>query len=156
MSKITLIPIGIIHSPFKSRNDAPIQPHFAKDICGTIELNPEFTPALKDLDGFSHITLIYHLHKSDGYKLEVKPFLDNHLRGLFATRSPNRPNPLGLSVVRLDKIESNILYIRDIDALDGTPLLDIKPFIPEFTNREEIRLGWINGKIKKRLNHEKI
>ncbi|MCK4447683.1 MAG: SAM-dependent methyltransferase, partial [Candidatus Marinimicrobia bacterium] len=70
--------------------------------------------------------------------------------------SPNRPNPLGLSVVRLEKIESNILYIRDIDALDGTPLLDIKPFIPEFTNREEIRLGWINGKIKKRLNHEKI
>ena len=76
MVKITLEPIGIIHSPFKSRNDAPIQPHFAKDICGTIELNPKFTPALKDLDGFSHITLIYHLHKSEGYKLDVKPFLD--------------------------------------------------------------------------------
>ena len=76
MVKITFEPIGIIHSPFKSRNDAPIQPHFAKDICGTIELNPEFTPALKDLDGFSHITLIYHLHKSEGYKLDVKPFID--------------------------------------------------------------------------------
>jgi len=148
MEKIIFYSIGIIHSPFKSRNDAPIQPHFTEDICGTIELNPKFTPALKDLDGFSHITLIYYLHKSEGYKLEVKPFLDNTLRGLFATRFPNRPNPLGLSVVRLDKIESNILYIRDIDALDGTPLLDIKPFIPEFTNMEKIKLGWINGKIK--------
>ena len=148
MSKITLTPIGIIHSPFKSPEEAPIQPHFAKDVSGTIELNPELIPALKDLDGFSHITLIYYFHKSKGYRLRVKPFLNDTLRGLFATRAPNRPNPIGLSVVRLDKIESNILHVRDIDVIDGTPLLDIKPFIPEFSNRNEIKLGWINGKIK--------
>lgn len=100
MSKITLTPIGIIHLPFNSREEAPIQPRFAKDVLGTIELNPEFIPALKDLDGFSHITLIYYFHKSKGYRLKIRPFLDYTLRGLFATRAPNRPNPIGLSVAR--------------------------------------------------------
>ncbi len=147
MQKIVFKPIGVIHTTLKYGERGPIQPRYAKDIEGTIELAPEYIPALKDLDGFSHITLIYFMHKSKDFSLQVVPYLDDKLRGLFSTRAPRRPNPIGLSVVRLIKIEQNILYIKEIDALNGTPLLDIKPFIAEFTNRDEIKMGWIDGKI---------
>ena len=126
--KITYSPIGIMHSPFKEPKGTPIQPNAAKDIEGMVEIFPEYQRGLKDINGFSHIVLIYHFHLSKNYSLEVKPYMDDNLHGLFATRAPARPNPIGLSVVRLIKVEKNKLYIKDIDVVDGTPLLDLKPF----------------------------
>lgn len=147
MKEIEYKPIGIIHSPFNEPEETPIQPSAARDIQGTVELFSEYVEGLKDLEGFSHITLIYHLHLSKPYSLHVKPFMDDTLRGLFATRAPSRPNPIGISTVRLDKVEGVILYIRDVDIVDGTPLLDIKPYVPEFDVREKIKRGWLNKKI---------
>ncbi|MEX2737755.1 MAG: tRNA (N6-threonylcarbamoyladenosine(37)-N6)-methyltransferase TrmO [Candidatus Wukongarchaeota archaeon] len=146
-------PIGIINSPFKEPKGMPIQPVRAKGVSGTVELQPEYKEGLKDLEGFSHIMLIYHFHLSEGYSLKVKPFLDDTLRGLFATRAPKRPNPIGVSVVRLEKIEGTTLYISNVDIVDGTPLLDIKPYVPEFDKSEEkVRIGWLSKKIKKSTN----
>lgn len=142
MEQITYKPIGLIHSPFIDVEGMPIQPSGAVGVKGTVELDADFAAGLKDLDGFSHIMLIYHLHLSEGYSLEVIPFLDDVRRGIFATRSPRRPNPIGLSVVRLMGMSGGILSIEDVDVLDGTPLLDIKPFVPSFDNREAQRVGW--------------
>jgi len=127
----------------------PIQPAGAKDIEGSVEIYPEYADGLKDLDGFSHIILLYHFHQSEGFSLEVKPFLDKTKRGLFSTRAPKRPNPIGLSVVRLDNIENNTLYISDVDILDGTPLLDIKPYVPDFDYRGDIKIGWLSDNVQK-------
>jgi tRNA-Thr(GGU) m(6)t(6)A37 methyltransferase TsaA len=144
-------PVGIIHSPFHELAGMPIQP--TSDACaqGTVEIYPEFIPGLKDLNGFSHIILLYHLHQAGPAKLNVIPFLDTQTRGIFATRAPTRPNAIGLSVVKLNRIEGNILYIDQLDILDGTPLLDIKPYIPEFDHRPDARTGWLEqsrGKVK--------
>ena len=109
----------------------PIQPTGAKGIKGTIEIKDEYVDGLKDLDGFSHIHLIYLLHKVEGYMLEVKPFMDNSTHGVFATRSPKRPNRIGMSVVKLNKVEGNKVCVENVDILDGTPLLDIKPYVPQ-------------------------
>jgi tRNA (adenine37-N6)-methyltransferase len=147
MDVIRYRPIGVIRSPFDDVEGMPIQPNASKGTRGTVELNPDLEPGLKDLDRFSHIVLLYHFHLSRGYSLEVKPFLDDSLRGVFATRAPRRPNALGISVVRLIRIDGNILEIQDVDVLDGTPLLDIKPFIPQFDNREAARIGWLAEKI---------
>jgi len=141
-------PIGTIHTPFKELEGTPIQPIGGKDIRGTIELNPEYVKGLKDLEGFSHIILLYHFHRADTYSLQVKPYLDKTKRGVFATRIPGRPNPIGLSVVRLMKIEGNILHIQDMDIIDGTPLLDIKPYIPAADIKENVRVGWLETKMK--------
>jgi tRNA-Thr(GGU) m(6)t(6)A37 methyltransferase TsaA len=149
MGKITYNPIGIIHSPFKDIKGMPIQPAGAKGIAGTIEIKPEYVDGLQDIEGFSHIILIYHFHLSKGYSLKVKPFLDETLRGVFATRAPRRPNPIGISVVKLVKVEGTILHIEDIDIVDGTPLLDIKPYVPEFDITGGKKLGWLSKKIKK-------
>jgi tRNA-Thr(GGU) m(6)t(6)A37 methyltransferase TsaA len=146
MGKITYNPIGIIHSPFKDIKGMPIQPAGAKGIAGTIEIKPEYVDGLQDIEGFSHIILIYHFHLSKGYSLKVKPFLDETLRGVFATRAPRRPNPMGISVVKLVKVEGTILHIEDIDIVDGTPLLDIKPYVPEFDITGEKKLGWLSKK----------
>ena len=143
METITYKPIGIIHSPFKTLENMPIQPSAGKGIQGTIEIKPEFQEGLNDLDGFSHIYLIYHLHRSTGYNLKVIPFLDDQLRGLFSTRSPRRPNPLGISVVRLINIKENIITIEDLDILEGTPLLDIKPFVPHMYSVSNCKTGWL-------------
>jgi tRNA-Thr(GGU) m(6)t(6)A37 methyltransferase TsaA len=140
-------PIGIIHSPFKEPHDAPIQSVCATDIEGTVEIYPEYTEGLADLEGFSHIILLYHFHLSKGFSLKVKPYLDEQLRGVFATRAPARPNPIGMSIVRLVKVEGEKLYIRDVDILDGTPLLDIKPYVPEFDSRNADKIGWLSDKI---------
>jgi len=140
-------PIGVIHSPFKSKEGVPIQPAFAKGVEGYIEVFPEYVEGLKDLEGFSHIILIYHLHLSKGYNLLVKPFLDNVLRGVFATRAPRRPNPIGFSVVRLREIEGSILRILDVDIIDGTPLLDIKPYVPEFDCHSDAKAGWLEKRV---------
>lgn len=149
MKEIKYKPIGIIHSPFKRPQGTPIQPSAGRDIEGTVEIRPEYVKGLKDLDGFSHIILIYHLHLSKPYSLKVKPFMDDTLRGLFATRAPSRPNPIGISVVRLDKVVGRTLYIRDVDIVDNTPLLDIKPYVAEFDLREKIKRGWLDNNIHK-------
>lgn len=141
--KIELEPIGIIHSPFVDLEGMPIQPTGAVGVKGTIEVFEKFRPGLKDLDGFSHIILLYHFHQSHQFNLHVVPFLDSKPRGLFATRAPKRPNPIGLSVVQLDNIEDGVLYIRNVDILDETPLLDIKPYVPEFDAQKEVRIGWL-------------
>ena len=147
--KITYIPIGIIHSPFKEPKGTPIQPRAARDIEGMIEIFPEYEKGLKDIEGFSHIILIYHFHLSEAYSLEVKPYMDNKLHGLFSTRAPYRPNPIGLSVVRLAEVKRNKLYIKDVDIVDGTPLLDIKPFVSEFNSEGIIKKGWLEKNIRK-------
>ncbi|MFN2144892.1 MAG: tRNA (N6-threonylcarbamoyladenosine(37)-N6)-methyltransferase TrmO [Anaerolineales bacterium] len=139
---ITMRPIGVIHSPHKQVAGMPIQPAGALGIPGTVEVYPAYQAGLADLDGFSHIILIYAFHLSDSYELTVTPFLDAEPRGLFATRAPRRPNPIGLSVVRLVSVEENLLHIENVDILDGTPLLDIKPSIPDFDHFESERLGW--------------
>ena len=146
MSDIVFHPIGTIHTPFQAIKKMPIQPMGAKGVEARIELFEEFTDGLKDLDGFSHIILIYHFHKGDGYNLRVKPFMDTEERGLFATRAPKRPNGIGISIVQLRKIENNILYVEEADILDGTPLLDIKPFFTQFDNRENVKSGWLDQK----------
>lgn len=141
---ICLEPIGIIHSPYKDVEGMPVQPFSARSTKGYIEILPEFEAGLKDLDGFSHITLIYCFHKAEGFKMEVTPFMDTESHGLFATRVPNRPNPIGLSTVKLKKIEGNKLYISQVDILDGTPLLDIKPYFRQFDNRPRAVSGWLD------------
>lgn len=146
MNEITYKPIGIIHSPFKEVEGTPIQPTGAVGIKGTVELFNEYCNGLKDLDGFSHIILIYHFHLSKEYSLEVKPFLDVEKRGVFATRSPVHPNPIGISVVRLIELKGSTLNIEDIDIVDNTPLLDIKPYVPDFDHRSDVRAGWLSGR----------
>ncbi len=135
--------IGIIHSPFSSPKNMPIQPPGASGISGQLVLEPEYVPGLKDLEGFSHIYLLYIFHKVSESHLSVTPYLDTHLRGVFATRAPSRPNPIGLSIVRLLSIENNILNIENLDILDGTPVLDIKPYIPPFDDQVNVRIGWL-------------
>jgi tRNA (adenine37-N6)-methyltransferase len=146
--------IGIIHTPFKTLEGMPIQPSGANAVAGTVEVDIKYESGLKDLDGFSHIILIYHFHKSKEFSLRVVPFLDNEPRGLFATRAPNRPNPIGFSVVRLKKIRENILEIENVDILDRTPLLDIKPFVPEFDVYENVNTGWLE-KVSKNINKKR-
>ena len=124
----------------------PIQPAGAKGVAGTVEINPEYREGLSDLEGFSHVILIYHFHLSEGYSLRVKPFLDKKLRGVFSTRAPRRPNPIGLSVVRLIGVEDSTLHIENVDIVDGTPLLDIKPYVSGLDGIEAERTGWLSGK----------
>jgi tRNA-Thr(GGU) m(6)t(6)A37 methyltransferase TsaA len=138
-----LKPIGIIHSPFRELRGMPIQPAGALGVKGSIEVFEEYRTGLKDLDGFSHVILLYHFHRSRGFDLHVVPFMDSRPRGLFATRAPRRPNPIGLSVVRLERIEGGVLHIRNVDILDGTPLWDIKPYVPEFDTQQKVRTGWL-------------
>lgn len=137
--------IGLIHSPFKSTQGMPIQPTGGAGIQGQVEIFPEFADGLKDLDGFSHIILLYHFHQVKEHRLRVTPFLDTQPRGLFATRAPKRPNPLGLSIVKLISIQDNLLTIENVDILDGTPLLDLKPYIPDFDNPPVTRIGWLEN-----------
>ena len=140
--KIVYRPVGIVHSPFSEAEGMPIQPSRGHGIRGTVELAPEYAEGLEDLEGFSHVVLLCHLHRSRGFTLKVVPFLDDTPRGVFATRAPRRPNPIGLSVVRLVSVEGNRITFEGVDLIDGTPVLDIKPYVPEFDEREEIRLGW--------------
>lgn len=149
MTEIVLHPIGVIHSPFKEPQGTPVQPGAARDVAGVVEIFPEFSPGLKDLDGFSRIILLYYFHLARTFSLRVKPFLDEEERGLFATRAPARPCAIGLSVVRLDKVEENRLLIRDVDVVDGTPLLDIKPYVPQFDSFPNEKIGWLTAKIGK-------
>lgn len=151
--KIVYTPIGIIRSPFGEPQGTPIQPAGADGVQGTVELFEKYRAGLKDLAGFSHVILLYHFHRSKGFNLQVVPFMDNRPRGLFATRAPKRPNPIGLSVVRLDRIENGIVHVRNLDILDGTPLLDIKPYVPEFDGVREVRRGWLDKARKTVCRH---
>jgi len=152
--KIEYQKIGLIHSPFKNIREMPIQSVGAAGIKGIVEVFPAFTEGLKDVEGFSHIILLYHFHQIKESVLLVTPFLDSQPRGVFATRAPKRPNPIGLSVVKLDGIEGNILHVENVDILDGTPLLDIKPYVPEFDNHPADRVGWLE-KAKGRVRNQK-
>ena len=147
-------PIGIIHSPFKDLEGMPIQPGGAAGVKGKIEVFEQYQAGLADLEGFSHVYLLYHFHLSRGYELKVVPFLDEVPRGLFATRAPKRPNPIGISIVGLDCVETGVLHISNVDVLDGTPLLDIKPYAPEFDAQENVRTGWL-GKAGTRVSGRK-
>lgn len=143
--KINYNPIGYIHSPIKTVEASPIQTIGAKNIKGYIELDYSLKDGLKDLDGFSHIIVLYHFHKSKETKLLCKPFLDDTEHGIFAIRGPNRPNAIGLSIVSIIKIQDNIIYIENVDMLDGTPVLDIKPYIQEFDSFTNTKSGWIEN-----------
>jgi len=142
MSAISYEPIGIIHTPYKEQSETPIQGVFSPDSTGDIELYPQYIEGLKELSGFSYIILIYHFHLSRGYSLLKRPFLDNDEKGIFSIKHYERPNPIGISVVRLDEIKGNRLYISEVDIVDGTPLLDIKPYIPDFDVRKPEKTGW--------------
>jgi tRNA (adenine37-N6)-methyltransferase len=135
-------PIGVIRSGHTKPEETPIQPVYAEGCEGQVEVFPEFAAGLRDLEGFSHIYLVYHMHKADRSRLTVKPFLQDVERGVFATRTPCRPNPIGLSVVKLVRREGNILHLEGVDVLDGTPLLDIKPYTAKFDYIETTRNGW--------------
>jgi tRNA-Thr(GGU) m(6)t(6)A37 methyltransferase TsaA len=135
-------PIGIIHSPHKELARIPIQPVFCDGIEGTVIVNAPYAAGLKGLEEFSHIFLFYYFHQSRRVRLQVKPYLSDEEYGIFATRAPHRPNRLGMSLVSLVKIENNILHVRDIDIMDSTPLLDIKPYIQRFDSIESVKSGW--------------
>ncbi len=137
-------PIGIIHTPFKKLGQMPIQPKGAKSVIATLEIDKEYTLGLKDLEGFSHIYLIYYFHEAVRTELEVIPFMDTQERGVFATRSPLRPSHIGLSITKILSIDDNIVTIKGIDVLDGTPLIDIKPYIPQFDGVNGVKTGWMN------------
>ena len=138
-------PIGVIHTPFRNKADVPAQ-YSRSEILGRIEVFKEYASGLSDIDGFSHIIVIFRFHKSRGYRLKLKPRRDNRERGLFTTRAPRRPNQLGLSVLKLLHHRGNILKVEGVDMLDGTPLLDIKPYIPDDIPKRRVRTGWFRRK----------
>ena len=142
---ISITPIGLIHSPIDSPKNAPIQPRGAADLQGTIEIYSEYAEGLTDLDGFSHIILLYHFHLTTRTELLVTPFMDTCKRGVFSTRSPLRPNHIGLSIVELLSVDKNILAVKGIDVVDSTPVLDVKPYIQNFDGVEQSRSGWMTA-----------
>ncbi|MBV5281800.1 MAG: tRNA (N6-threonylcarbamoyladenosine(37)-N6)-methyltransferase TrmO [Paludibacter sp.] len=154
MEEIIIKPIGVIHTPHTDVKNMPIQPVAAEGIKGYIELLPEYAAGLKDIEGFSHLTLLYHFHKIKGFELAVVPFMDTEVRGIFSCKAPKRPNAIGLSTVKLISIEGNILHVEQVDMLDGTPLIDIKPFYPRYDNRENVVIGWLEK--NKNLPIEKL
>jgi tRNA-Thr(GGU) m(6)t(6)A37 methyltransferase TsaA len=144
--KIELKQIGIIHSPFKTKEETPIQP-FKSEAMGRVEVFKDFEEGLEGIEQFSHLILVYYFHKIKDERLKVKPYLENKIHGVYATRHPHRPNHLGTSVVDLLERQGNILLVKHIDILDGTPLLDIKPYVSVFDRREGVKDGWLEGKI---------
>ena len=140
-------PIGTVHSPYREKNEAPIQPKYSDEM-GQVEIFPKFAEGLKDLDGFSHIWGIFILHKSEGYSLHARPYLAQDDKGVFACRAPRRPNPIGMSLVRLESISDNILNVKGLDMLDGSPVLDIKPYVGDFDKFSDVKIGWLEGKIQ--------
>jgi len=148
LPQFVMHPIGVIHTPFTDTGQTPIQSSVSEAI-GLVEVYPDFADGLRDIEGLSHLHLLYVFHCSAGYALHVKPFLDDHLHGLFATRHPCRPNPIGLSVVRLLMRQGNALTVEGVDMFDGTPLLDIKPYVPDFDVRADVQTGWYETRSKK-------
>jgi len=154
--QIRIKPIGIIRTPYKDPKKVPIQGRFKKSVRGRIKLFPKYKSGLKDIEGFSHLILIYYFHKAGQEKLIAKPFLEDESHGIFAIRSPMRPNHIGISIVKLEKVRNNVITFSEVDMLDGTPLLDIKPFISHYDSRKNVKNGWLDkhfakGKLPKRL-----
>ncbi len=144
MNEITLKPIGIIHSPYQGPKSIPIQGRFKDNVEAYVELHKEYEEGLVDLEQFSHAILIYYFHKSHKVTIKGRPFLEKKDHGIFAIRSPFRPNPIGLSVVKIKKIEKNRLYFTEVDVFDQTPILDIKPYVKYFDNRDNVKSGWLD------------
>ena len=138
-------PIGIIHSPYKLIEDMPIQPKGASEVAGHVIVDEKYIDGLQDIDGFSHIYLLYSFHKATRIEMHVTPFMDRQTRGVFATRSPLRPNHIGISIVKIKRVEGNKIVVEGIDILDGTPLLDIKPYIEKFDAVKESTSGWLQA-----------
>jgi len=147
--EIKLKPIGIIHTPYKNPQDIPIQGTFNKKVKGKVTLFKKYKEGLKDIEGFSHIILIYYFHRSRKEKLVEQPYLENKEHGIFAIRSPNRPNHIGVSIVKLENVKDNSFVFSEVDILDGTPLLDIKPYVAHFDSREHVKNGWLDTHFKK-------
>jgi len=147
--EIKLKPIGIIHTPYKNPQDIPIQGTFNKKVKGKVTLFKKYKEGLKDIEGFSHIILIYYFHRSRKEKLVEQPYLENNEHGIFAIRSPNRPNHIGFSIVKLEKVKDNIIVFSEVDILDGTPLLDIKPYVSYFDSRTNVKNGWLSSHFEK-------
>ena len=150
---ITYNPEGYFNSPFTSIKGMPIQPVGAQGVEGSIEVLPPYREGLKDLEGFSHVFVLYHLHQIKGYALRVTPFLDKEQHGIFATRSPKRPNPIGLSVMRVKGVTACSVLLECIDVLDRTPVIDIKPYVADFDRCDADRFGWFEGKSVNALHH---
>ena len=144
-TEFTFRAIGVLRTPYKSKSGVPIQGIFDPESEGRVEIFEQYESGLKDIEGFSHLILLYVFHQSEGYDLICKPYMEDRLHGVFSIRAPKRPNPVGFSVVRLDKREGSVLHLAEVDMLDGTPLLDIKPFVPKFDHRENARVGWMEG-----------
>ena len=154
--EIKLKPIGIIHTPYKEPKGMPIQGKFEKDVTAKAELFVEYQNGLKDIEGFSHIILIYYFDRAQDEKLVAQPFLEDEIHGIFAIRSPRRPNHIGVSIVKLEKVEKNVITFSEVDILDGSPLLDVKPYVSYFDSRENVKNGWLDkhfkdGKVPKRV-----
>ena len=154
--EIKLKPIGIIHTPYKEPKGIPIQGKFEKNVTGTIGIFRKYRKGLKNIEGFSHLILIYHFNRSKEEKLVGKPFLEDQEHGIFAIRSPHRPNHIGFSIVKIEKVKGNTIIFSEVDILDKTPLLDIKPYVSHFDSRNNVKDGWIgkhfkNRKIPKRI-----
>ena len=156
MDQLTIYPIGVVHSPYIACKDIPIQGIFNSKVEAWVELREEYVEGLRDLDEFSHAILIYYFHLSQKEQIQGKPFLEEEKHGIFAIRSPHRPNHIGLSIVRIKRIERNRLYFTEVDVLDGTPLLDIKPYVKYFDQRENVVSGWLdnhfeNGRVPNKI-----
>lgn len=147
MADFVFRPVGVIHTPFRVKEGIPIQGGLAPETRGRVEVFREYEAGLNGLEGFSHIILLYAFHMSDGFSLKQKPFLDDVEHGVFAIRSPRRPNPVGMTIVGLEDVDGNMLHVSGVDMLDGTPLLDIKPYVPEFDERKKARIGWLEERI---------
>jgi tRNA-Thr(GGU) m(6)t(6)A37 methyltransferase TsaA len=154
MVKVEYRPIGVIHSGYKQKEGVPIQGALSKNSRGTVEVFKKYQRGLKGLEGFSHVILVYHFHLAKGYTLLTKPFLDDKEYGTFACRTPRRPNPIGISIVRLERITGNVLHVNDVDIIDGTPLLDIKPYVSRFDAKAKTRDGWLKEKLKNVREHK--
>jgi tRNA-Thr(GGU) m(6)t(6)A37 methyltransferase TsaA len=147
MDAMAYRPVGVVHSPLKKAHGAPIQSIAASDVEGVVEVLPQYAEGLRDIEGFSHLILIYHFHLSDEHSLTVRPYLDDGTHGVFATRAPARPNPIGISVVRLVGVDGIKLHVTGLDILDGTPVLDIKPYVPQFDSIGTEKIGWLKGRV---------
>jgi tRNA-Thr(GGU) m(6)t(6)A37 methyltransferase TsaA len=145
LNAIAYDPIGVVHSPHRRAEDTPIQPVYARGVAGTVEVFAAYEEGLQDIEGYSHLFLLYAFHVAGPPRLTVLPYLEDTPHGVFATRAPCRPNAIGLSVVRLVQREGRMLRVEDIDILDGTPLLDIKPFVGRFDVHSDVRSGWHDG-----------
>jgi tRNA-Thr(GGU) m(6)t(6)A37 methyltransferase TsaA len=147
MDAIVYAPVGVVHSPLKEAYGAPIQSIAAHNVEGVIEVFPQYAEGLRDIEGFSHLILVYHFHLSEESSLIVRPYLDDGTHGVFATRAPARPNPIGISVVRLVRVDGTRLHVTGVDILDGTPVLDIKPYVPQFDAIRAEKIGWLKDRI---------